>query len=122
MFLGHPPFPCMFLQQGLREVDPFLVGFKVLCFHTFIWCNHGCTHLVSVSFFMKEFGSLTLMVALVEPPFGALLMAPNSSTMRFINLVVSWFCVMASFCWTTNTQKECIRAKNSLDNFSTHKI
>jgi hypothetical protein len=44
---------------------------------------------------MKEFGSFTLMVALAEPPLGALRMAFNPSTMQFISLVVSWFCVVA---------------------------
>jgi hypothetical protein len=46
---------------------------------------------------MKGSGGLALMVALAEPPLGALLMAPNPFAMWFINLVVSWFCVMGVF-------------------------
>jgi hypothetical protein len=73
--------------------------------YVFIWCNHGHTCLVLVSFFTKTFGSFTLIVALAKPRLGALLMAPNPFVMWFINLVVSWFCVMASFCWTTNKKR-----------------
>jgi hypothetical protein len=57
--------------------------------YAFTWCNHGQTCLVLVSFLAKEFGNLTLMVALAEPPLGALPMAPKPFSMQFISLVVS---------------------------------
>lgn len=59
------------------------------------------------------------MVALVKPSLRVLPMAPKPSAIWFINLVVSWFCVGVSPCWTTNTRKTSIRTKKNLDNFST---
>ncbi len=87
--------------------------------YTSIWYNHGRTRLVLVSFPAKEFGSLALKVVLAEPPLGAMLMASKPSTIQFINLVISWFYVVASLCWTTNTWKSSTIAKNYLNNFLT---
>jgi len=57
--------------------------------YAFTWCNHSRIHLVLVSFPAKESDNLALMVGLVEPPLGALPMAPKPFFMWFINLVVS---------------------------------
>ncbi len=102
-------------------MNPLLVTFEVLCFHVHLYLVQQRLHLfgLMVSFLVKEFCNLTLMVALAEPPFGALLMAPKPSITWFINLVTSWFCLVASLCWTTNTLKVSIITKNSLDDFST---
>ncbi len=70
-----------------------------------------------VSFLTKEFNNLTLMVALAKCPLGALSMPPKPSAIKFINLVISWFCVVASPCWIINAQKPSTKAKNSLDDF-----
>jgi hypothetical protein len=74
LFLEHPPFPCMFFQRGLNEINLFLVSSKVLHFHVHIH-NHTC--LVLVSFPTKMFDNFVLMVTLMKPPLGAPLIALN---------------------------------------------
>lgn len=115
----HHFHACSFNRVWVKWICSLLVSKCYVSIYASIWCNHGHTRLVLVSFLMKGSSSFALIIALAEPPLGALLMAPNPFTMWFINLVVSWFYVVAFFCWTTNTQKECTRAKNSLDDFST---
>ncbi len=77
MFFAFGTFPRVFLQQGLNEMNPFLVNFEALCFHIHFY------------FPMKESNNLALMVALAKPPFRVLAMAPKLFAMQFTNLVVS---------------------------------
>jgi len=114
----HHSHGCSFNMVWVKWIRSLLVLKCCVSIYASTWCDHGHTHLVFVSFPTKEFDSLTLMVALAEPPFGALPMAPKPFVIQFINLAISWFYVVASPYWTINTQKASIRAKNSLDDFS----
>ncbi len=70
------------------------------------WCNHIHTLFVLVSFPVKEFSNLALMmVTLVESPFRVMLMAPNPSAMQFISCMISFCFDGISPYYTMKTQK-----------------
>jgi CDP-diglyceride synthetase len=73
-----------------------------------IWCKHGHIFFILVSFLAKESNNLALMMAtFIEPPFGAVPMTPNPSTMWFMSFAVLLSYVGVLPCCTMEAQNVC---------------